>query len=108
MAAYKMAAVKVTPPNDFPLGLIRSHIVVIHLILMLGTEGAPKGGKGPMPHPIFLLVYSIDLLSDLCVVSRNFANMSFRCGEKWILWRLDIFSSCCSPNSFSMVKTKTV
>jgi hypothetical protein len=35
MAAYKMAAVKVTPPNDFPLGLIRSHTVVIHLFLML-------------------------------------------------------------------------
>jgi hypothetical protein len=41
MAAYKMAAVKVTP-NDFPLGLIRSHMVVIHLILMLGTEGGPQ------------------------------------------------------------------
>jgi hypothetical protein len=27
--------VKVTPPNDFPLGLIRSHMVVIHLFLML-------------------------------------------------------------------------
>jgi hypothetical protein len=37
-----MAAVKVTPPNDFPLGLIRSHMVVIHLILMLGTEGGPQ------------------------------------------------------------------
>jgi len=35
MAAYKMAAVKVTPPNDFPLDLIRSNIVVIHLFLML-------------------------------------------------------------------------
>jgi hypothetical protein len=35
MAAYKMEAVKVTPPNDFPLGLIRSHMVVIHLFLML-------------------------------------------------------------------------
>jgi hypothetical protein len=35
MAAYKMAAVKVTPPNNFPLGLIRSHMVVIHLFLML-------------------------------------------------------------------------
>ena len=35
MAAYKMAAVKVTPPNDLPLGLIRSHMVVIHLVLML-------------------------------------------------------------------------
>ena len=35
MAAYKMAAVKVTPPNDLPLGLIRSHMVVIHLFLML-------------------------------------------------------------------------
>jgi hypothetical protein len=35
MAAYKMAAVKVTPPNEFPLGLIRSHMVVIHLFLML-------------------------------------------------------------------------
>jgi len=35
MAAYKMAAVKVTPSNDFPLGLIRSHMVVIHLFLML-------------------------------------------------------------------------
>jgi hypothetical protein len=35
MAAYKIAAVKVTPPNDFPLGLIRSHMVVIHLFLML-------------------------------------------------------------------------
>jgi hypothetical protein len=34
MAAYKMAAVKVTPTNDFPLGLIRSHMVVIHLFLM--------------------------------------------------------------------------
>jgi hypothetical protein len=30
-----MAAVKFTPPNDFPLGLIRSHMVVIHLFLML-------------------------------------------------------------------------
>jgi hypothetical protein len=30
-----MAAVKITPPNDFPLGLIRSHLVVIHLFLML-------------------------------------------------------------------------
>jgi len=35
MAAYKMAAVKVTPPNDFPLGLIRSNMVFIHLFLML-------------------------------------------------------------------------
>jgi hypothetical protein len=35
MAAYKMVAVKVTPPNDFPLCLIRSHMVVIHLFLML-------------------------------------------------------------------------
>jgi hypothetical protein len=35
MAAYKMAAVKVTPPNDFPLGLLRSHMVVIQLFLML-------------------------------------------------------------------------
>ena len=35
MAAYKMAAVKATPPNDFPLDLIRSHMVVIHLFLML-------------------------------------------------------------------------
>jgi len=35
MVAYKMAAVKVTPPNDFPLGLIRSHMIVIHLFLML-------------------------------------------------------------------------
>jgi hypothetical protein len=35
MAAYKMAAVKVTPPNDFLLALIRSHMVVIHLFLML-------------------------------------------------------------------------
>jgi hypothetical protein len=35
MAAYKMAAVKFTPPNDFPLGPIRSHMVVIHLFLML-------------------------------------------------------------------------
>jgi hypothetical protein len=35
MAAYKMAAVKFTPPNDFPLGLIRSHMVVIRLFLML-------------------------------------------------------------------------
>jgi hypothetical protein len=34
MAAYKKAAVKVTPPNDFPLGLIRSHMV-IYLFLML-------------------------------------------------------------------------
>jgi hypothetical protein len=35
MAAYKMAAVEVTPPNDFPLGLIGSHMVVIHLFLIL-------------------------------------------------------------------------
>jgi hypothetical protein len=35
MAAYKMAAVKVTPPNDFHLGLIRSYMVVNHLFLML-------------------------------------------------------------------------
>jgi len=35
MAAYKMAAVKVTPPNDLPLGLIRPRMVVIHLFLML-------------------------------------------------------------------------
>jgi hypothetical protein len=35
MAAYKMAAVKVTPPKYFPLGLIRSHMVVIHLFFML-------------------------------------------------------------------------
>jgi hypothetical protein len=35
MAAYKMAAVKITPPNDFPLGLIRLHMVVIHLFLIL-------------------------------------------------------------------------
>jgi len=35
MAAYKMAAVKFTPPNDFSLGLIRSHMVVIHLFLTL-------------------------------------------------------------------------
>jgi hypothetical protein len=42
MAAYKMAAVKFTPPNVFPLGLIRSHVVVIHLILMLGTEWGPQ------------------------------------------------------------------
>jgi hypothetical protein len=38
MAAYKMAAVKVTPPNDFPLGLIRSHVVAIHLFLMLEKQ----------------------------------------------------------------------
>ena len=30
-----MAAVKFNPPNDFPLGLIRSHMVVIHLFPML-------------------------------------------------------------------------
>ena len=35
MAAYKMEAVKVTPPNDFPLSLIRSHMLVIHLFLTL-------------------------------------------------------------------------
>jgi hypothetical protein len=35
MAAYKMTAVKVTPPNDIPLVLRRSHMVVIHLFLML-------------------------------------------------------------------------
>lgn len=57
---------------------------------------------------IFLCVYSIDFLSVLCDVSGNFANMSFRCGEKWILWRLDIFSFCCSPNTFRIVKTRTV
>jgi hypothetical protein len=42
MAAYKMAAVKITPPKHFPLGLIRSHMVVIYLILMLGTKGGPQ------------------------------------------------------------------
>jgi hypothetical protein len=31
----KMVAVKVTPLNDFPLGLIRSHVVVNHLLIML-------------------------------------------------------------------------
>ena len=35
MVAYKMAAVKVTPSNDYPLSLIRSHMIVIHLFLML-------------------------------------------------------------------------
>jgi hypothetical protein len=35
MAVYKMAAVKVTPHDDFPLDLIRSHMVVIHPFLML-------------------------------------------------------------------------
>jgi hypothetical protein len=35
MAVYKMADVKVNPRNDFPLGLMRSHMVVIHLFLML-------------------------------------------------------------------------
>ena len=30
-----LATIKFTPPNDFPLGLIRSHMVVIHLFLML-------------------------------------------------------------------------
>jgi hypothetical protein len=35
MVAYKMAAVKNTPPNDVPLVLIRSHVVFIHLFLML-------------------------------------------------------------------------
>jgi hypothetical protein len=43
MAAYKMAAVNVTPPNDFPLGLIRSHMVT-------------KGGKGLMPHPVYVCI----------------------------------------------------
>jgi hypothetical protein len=52
MAAYKMAAAKITPPNDFPLGLIRSHMVVIHLILMLGTEGGPQMAVRDLcPHP---------------------------------------------------------
>jgi hypothetical protein len=53
MAAYKMAAIKFTPPNDFPFGLIRLHMVVIHLFLMLGTEGAHKDGKGLMPHSVY-------------------------------------------------------
>jgi hypothetical protein len=35
MAAYKMAAVKVTIRYDFLLGLIRLHMVVIHIFLML-------------------------------------------------------------------------
>jgi hypothetical protein len=35
MAAYKIAAVKITPPNDFPLGTKGSHMVVIHLFIML-------------------------------------------------------------------------
>jgi hypothetical protein len=46
MAAYKMAAVKFTPTNDFPLGLIRSHMVVIHALRFT------KGGKGLMPHSV--------------------------------------------------------
>jgi hypothetical protein len=52
MAAYKMAAVKVTPPNDFHLGLIRSHMVVIHLFLMLCD--LQRVGKGLTPHPVYL------------------------------------------------------
>jgi hypothetical protein len=35
MAAYKMATVKFTPPNDFPLGLMRPHVVDIYLLLVL-------------------------------------------------------------------------
>jgi hypothetical protein len=35
MAAYKMATIKVTPPNYLPLGLLRAHMVVIHLLIML-------------------------------------------------------------------------
>jgi hypothetical protein len=35
MVAYKMAAVKVTAANDFSRGLVRSHMVVIHLFHML-------------------------------------------------------------------------
>jgi hypothetical protein len=44
-----MAAVKVTPPNDFPLGLIRSHMVVIHLFLMLCDL---QRVVRDMPHPV--------------------------------------------------------
>jgi hypothetical protein len=52
MAAYKMTAVKFTPANDFPLGLIRSHMVVMYLILMLGTEGGPQKVVRDMPHSV--------------------------------------------------------
>jgi len=45
-----MAAVKITPRNDFPLGLIRSHMVcypsIPHALRFT------KGGKGLMPHPV--------------------------------------------------------
>jgi hypothetical protein len=51
MAAYKMAAVKVTPPNDFPLGLIGvtygCYPSIPHALRFT------KDGKGLMPHPVF-------------------------------------------------------
>jgi hypothetical protein len=55
MAAYEMAAVKVIPPNDFSLGLIiRSHMVVIHLFLMLCNLQRVVRDLWPTPYIIYL------------------------------------------------------
>jgi hypothetical protein len=69
MAAYKMAAVKVTPPNDFPLGLIRSHGCYPSIPHALRFT---KGGKGLMPHPALI---------EQCVIECYFlcAVYLFRC-----------------------------
>jgi len=56
MTVYKMAAVKVTPPNDLPLCLIMSHMVVIHLFLMLCD--LQRVVMGLMPHPVGLYCVS--------------------------------------------------
>jgi hypothetical protein len=48
MAAYKMAAVKVTPPNDFPL-TYGCYPSIPHALRFT------KGGKGLMPHPVVIL-----------------------------------------------------
>jgi hypothetical protein len=63
MAAYKMAAVKFTPPTDFPLGLIRSHPFVIHLILMLGTEGGPQRVVRDLCPTLYIKLENICFLS---------------------------------------------
>jgi hypothetical protein len=50
MAAYKMAAVKFTPPNDFPP---RSNKVTYGCYPSIPHAlRFTKGGKGLMPHPV--------------------------------------------------------
>ena len=100
MAAYKMAAVKFTPPNDFALGLIRSHMVVIHLFLKLCDlqrmvrDLCPTCMWDQVSHP-----YTTDKLSTL----HHFQEKS-HCGVHWppAHSTLDFFSSprtlCISQN----------